>query len=102
MTNTVTWAGHDFGVYMPKSEWHDKAGIYIFAKIEANGRWRALYIGQASSFSNRLSNHERWAEAVKKGATHIHARVITEQKQRDIIEEQLIKINQPPLNIQLK
>ncbi|WP_421216855.1 hypothetical protein [Aeromonas enteropelogenes] len=102
MTNKAIWASHEFNVYTPSTEWYDRAGIYIFAKIGPDNHWNALYIGQTNSFSERLSNHERWIEAAKLGATHVHARVVSDQRERDDVEAQLIRINQPPLNTQLK
>lgn len=98
----VFWNNHEFESHLPSVSWKDIPGIYIFAGLDQLNRWVPLYIGQASSLSDRLSGHERWAEAVRRGATHIHAKVVNVQRERDIIEQQLISTFQPPLNVLLK
>lgn len=101
MSQTAIWSGHQFGVYSPTSNWSSASGIYIFARLENQG-WRALYIGQALSFQQRFSNHEKWSAALKNGMTHVHALGVGKQLDRDAIEKQLISIHQPPLNNKLK
>jgi excinuclease UvrABC nuclease subunit len=99
----VKWSVYEFGVYEPTTTtWSEKSGIYIFAGINPQSLWVALYIGQALSFSDRLANHDQWNAAARLGATHVHARVVPLQANRDTIERDLIRAYQPPLNIQLK
>ncbi len=101
--SAVKWGQYSFTSHDPAANWNDVAGIYIFSKPSTQpGKWLALYIGQASSFKDRLTNHERWAEALQLGATHVHAMVETLQANRDKIEESLIKDFQPQLNEKLK
>ena len=100
--NTVTWLTYQFTVYAAATTWNDVGGIYIFAGLNAQGRWRALYIGQAKSFKERLPNHENWSDAVALGATHIHAMSVPRVADRDRIEAELIAAYQPALNVQLK
>jgi excinuclease UvrABC nuclease subunit len=100
--NRVTWLDYEFGVYEPTVTWSEKSGIYIFAGINQEGRWVGLYIGQALSFKNRLANHDQWNAAARLGASHVHARVVELQANRDAIELQLIRAFQPRLNTQLK
>ena len=57
--NKVNWLTYEFDVYPPNTTWNDVPGIYIFAGLNAAGRWRAYYIGQAKSFKDRLSNHDQ-------------------------------------------
>ena len=97
--STCNWAGYTFNVYNPSTTtWHDVSGIYIFAGLDRQQRWVAVYIGQATSFANRIPNHERGTEAGQLGATHIHAIVVPKGTDRDIIEAMLIRMYQPPLN----
>ena len=84
------------------TNWNEVAGLYIFASITKENRWRALYVGQADSFKDRLDNHERWAEAQRLGAKHVHALPIPQQANRDNLEKMLIQNLQPPLNVQLR
>lgn len=72
---TANWNGYDFEIYDPNTSWNDVPGVYIFAGLAQNGRWTALYIGICDSFKDRHLNHERWVEAARLGATHVHARV---------------------------
>lgn len=102
MADTVKWLEYELNVYPPQTPWNDVAGIYIFSGLNLRREWVAFYIGQADSFRSRFSNHERWGDAVKAGATHVHAKVVPMQWQRDQIEGALIRAFQPPLNKQLR
>ncbi len=104
MTNIkVNWQGHTFSVHNHEANWADVPGIYIFSGFnQQRQQWIPLYIGQAESFKNRLSSHERWAEARKHGATHVHAMRLTQQTERNNVEKQLIQSFQPRLNTLLK
>ena len=73
------------------------AGLYIFA-YKVGIYWQALYIGQTNDFSSRLVSHERYEEAVRKGATHIHAMVVPLAAKRDTLEQLLIAHLQPKMN----
>ena len=74
--NTVAWIGYDFTVYARfGTEWNDVAGIYIFTGV-VGSQWIPYYIGQCDSFRNRFRTHERWDEAARMGATHVHALVV--------------------------
>jgi len=83
------------------SGWNKVGGLYIFTYFDGQ-YWRALYVGQAQDFSSRLPNHERLAEAIRRGATHIHAVVIPQAANRDTLEALLISHLQPPMNEQLR
>jgi excinuclease UvrABC nuclease subunit len=102
MSATATWLTYEFGVYTPSTAWNDVAGVYIFAGVNAQNRWVALYVGQAESLRDRFSSHEQWGPAIRLGATHIHACVITDAGTRDAVERELIQACQPRLNTQLK
>ena len=103
---TVNWLGYEFEVYQHDANWNEVAGLYVFAVQELGDQetlvWSALYVGQTDSLKSRLPTHEKWPEAVQLGATHVHARVEPEAKQRALIEQALIDACQPPLNVQLK
>lgn len=91
----------DFTIYGTNTSWNDKAGLYIFA-YKSNQSWYAVYVGQTDSFQNRLTNHDRWDEGAQLGATHIHARTVGTQADRDRLEAALIGHLQPTLNEQLR
>ncbi|MBD2626450.1 GIY-YIG nuclease family protein [Trichormus variabilis] len=87
----------EFEVFAENTAWNKVPGLYIFAHLQGN-MWTALYVGKTINFSSRLPDHDRLDEAIKLGATHIHAVVIPQQRQRDILEQMLIQYLQPPLN----
>lgn len=90
-----------FTVYPSDASWHNVGGLYVFAYLQQN-MWYALYVGQTNDFSSRIPGHERWVEAVRRGATHVHAMVETVAANRDSFEEMLIRTLQPPMNDQLR
>lgn len=97
-TQQVTWGGYAFEVCQKDGQWSSLSGIYIFTG-SIQGAWRALYIGQTKSFAARPGGfHSEWAAAQRLGATHVHARVVHDQRDRDALEQTLIRQFQPPLN----
>jgi len=100
-TQQVNWGGYNFEVCEKSGLWRVSPGLYVFAGF-ANGYWIAKYIGKTEDFNARIPRHERWEEAVRLGATHVHARIETNAIQRMLIERDLIQRFQPPLNDQLR
>jgi hypothetical protein len=103
----VTWQSSQlqsfvFETHSVDAGWHDKPGLYLFCGQDSQGTWWPKYIGQASSFKDRLCNHEQWAPAVAQGATHVLAMVVPQQAERDRLEAILIGELDPPLNVQLR
>jgi excinuclease UvrABC nuclease subunit len=74
----------------------------MFCGKNMNGTWIPKYIGKASSFKERLCNHEQWAPSAAQGATHVLAMVVPDNAQRDRLEALLIAELDPPLNVQLR
>lgn len=87
----------NFKAYTFNTQWNDVSGLYIYFKVE-NGTRRPVYIGQAGSFRDRLSNHERHDDAVRAGAAGILAAIVGSQTDRDSFEKELIQQFQPELN----
>lgn len=106
MASEWVWYGasgtaYQFGVWAKTANWNNVPGIYIFAgqaRVSAFSIKTAAYIGQCSSFSERVCGHERWAEATLYGATEVHALVVRDQFARNSIERDLISGLRPPLN----
>ena len=95
----VNWGGYTFTTYGMEGEWNDVPGLYIFAGLDSTGQWwSAKYIGQTSSFRERMPYHERWAEAQRHGATRVHATVMHDAAKRITVERELIEAFRPPLN----
>lgn len=89
-----------FHIYDSNKNWLQVAGLYIFSFKKPNGFWHPLYVGQTNDFSSRLPSHERLDEAVRNGATHIHAVQVPQAAKRDELEKLLIAHLQPPMNEQ--
>jgi excinuclease UvrABC nuclease subunit len=102
MSDKVTWLTHEFSIHRHGEQWNSVAGIYIFAGVNSLNQWESYYIGQADNFQDRIPSHEKWDKAQSLGATHVHAKAVSQQSQRDLIERQLIQAYQPSLNQQLR
>ena len=89
----------DFTIYPKNEGWNHVAGIYIFSYQTPSG-WVALYVGQTDDFAKRPATHERLDDAIRLGATHIHARVVPLQADRNRLERDLIASLDPPMNKQ--
>ena len=80
-SETYLWRGASGGtyqyiVYGLNTSWNQLPGNYIFAKRLASGGWQAIYVGETSDFSTRITaSHEKWGLALLHGVTHIHALV---------------------------
>jgi len=103
MSNTINWQSPNrailsFGVYQHSDNWNDVSGIYMFCRQEQNNSYTPVYIGQAASLKDRLPQHEQWNPAVQKGASTVHAAIVSSQDDRDLFERQLIQQFQPILN----
>ncbi len=99
--NTSDGTTHEFTVYAFNSNWNAVGGVYIFSYFDGQ-YWRPLYIGETDNFSRRLPTHERWTDAQRAGATHIHAITVQQAAMRAALEQRLIQDYQPPLNTQLR
>lgn len=97
MSNKVQWSSYQLDVCLKDGNWRKVGGIYILAGLTPRG-WVAYYIGKTVDFSARPASHEMWAEAVRLGATHVHAMEVGQESQRVAIEKELIGIYKPPLN----
>lgn len=79
------------------------SGNYAFVKQLRDGTFLPLYFGVADDLSARIPNHERLAEAVKLGATHVmgHSTPTGGNEQTRLAEERdLIQYWNPSLNVQ--
>jgi hypothetical protein len=77
------------------------AGNYVFAKQLPDGSYLPLYFGEAGDLQARIPTHERWAETVRLGATHILAHTTQGgETARQNEERDLIQYWNPALNVQ--
>ncbi len=88
-----------FNVHPAAAPGPDGPGIYMFTtfNVLANA-YTIHYVGQSESVFERLSSHERWAEARARGMTHVLRLTVENSLQRDEVEKLLIKSINPPMN----
>ena len=103
---TCTWPlgngeSLSFTIYTQDATWNKVAGLYIFAYSDEPKHWVSLYVGQTEDFSSRIPNHERWASALQRGATHVHTLVVPQEANRLLWERMMIQHLRPVLNEQL-
>ena len=108
VAETIDWPGKSGNSYrywftasMKAGDLLAAGGNYMFVKQLPNGNWVPVYIGECENFKTRLPNHERWAEAVRLGATHLMTHTTPTGEQARLVEERdLIEYWNPPLNTQ--
>ncbi|MDJ0921003.1 MAG: GIY-YIG nuclease family protein [Henriciella sp.] len=76
----------------------DAGGIYVMVRRTCFFFLSPVYIGKASNLQGRLTDHERWPDARKKGASERHYLCIRSESKRQKIEEDLIRQYKPKLN----
>lgn len=100
----IVWEGksgnkYSYWIHKIGTGFKDAPGNYIYAKEISPGRWKPVYIGQTSSLSDRLGNHEKEGCATRNGATHIHAHTSSSSEAARLGEEiDLIKRWSPVCN----
>ena len=98
MATRCIWLNHEFQICTYGGSWNPVPGLYIFCAVAGTGRWRALYVGQTDSFSESFRDHPVWPEAVRRGATHVHAFFSDDNVERFALEQALVYAFKPPLN----
>ena len=109
MSDIVDWPGQSGTLYRywflenPRvpSAIKSVGGNYAFVKRLSNGNFVPIYFGIADDLSARIPNHERWADALKAGMTHVMTHTTpTGAAAREAEERDLIQRWNPPLNTQ--
>lgn len=97
----LSGVSYSYAVYPFGQTFEAVAGNYILCRLEDAG-WRPLYVGEAENLSGRCCDgHEKWAEARRMGATHIHAKHTPGGLQSRLNEETDLRRKwSPPLNKQ--
>ena len=95
--------GHSFIIYdiddIDKTNWNSFPGVYIFANVNSMKTWQALYIGSTSLFFKfPPSSDPIWDKAITAGATHVHAKTVSNKSDRINLVDRLINAYTPPLN----
>lgn len=81
----------------------DSGGIYVFVRRSWFFFLKPVYVGKAANLRERLWGHEKWEKAFfNAGATERHFKRVRTESDRQIIEEDLIRGLNPPMNTLLK
>ncbi|MGO8674649.1 MAG: hypothetical protein ACLQVX_02115 [Limisphaerales bacterium] len=77
-SNLMNWVGqsgknYKYGVYSLDTPFQSNPGNFIYAGQAEDGSWVPVYIAQTRNLHQRLEGHVTVDDAVKRGATHIHA-----------------------------
>ncbi len=80
----------------------DAGGIYVMVRRTCFFWLKPVYIGKASNLLGRSTDHERWPEARRMGASERHYMCIRSESERQRVEEDLIRKYKPKLNTMLK
>lgn len=95
MENIEIWLDKEFSYYpVTASAWSKNPGVYIIAQLVDNA-WNPSYIGECDSFQSCFSDRYTLGEAIKYGATHIHAMVEHDKAVRGLFVKKLRKAYEP-------
>lgn len=88
---------YQFATYHIGSDFKQQAGVYIFVLYDnSDDIWRIVYIGQTSNFKNRickaLTQHHKWQDIKRYGATHVGLLAVDCQRARLKIEKELLRL----------
>jgi hypothetical protein len=93
---TCNWVGasgtsYTYYIYaLPASFGPDQPGNYIYAKLNSEGKWVPVYIGEGDLADRSGSGHHK-AECIKrKGATHFHCHKNASEENRKKEEADLL------------
>jgi hypothetical protein len=92
-------ARYRFKITLTKKGLPEPGGIYVFVRRRFVFLLEPLYVGKAHSLRGRLLGHEKWGRAFwYYGATERHVIEVNEERERQIIEEDLIRGLKPRMN----
>lgn len=92
-------------LYPIGAQFNKVSGVYVFVKAATNGKWDALYVGEAGDLNQRLNTalkfHQTWPRIQATGGTHVAAMAVTGGVQERLrVETDLRHGLNPPLNLQ--
>jgi hypothetical protein len=92
-------ARYRFKITLTKKGLPEPGGVYVFVRRRFVFFMEPLYVGKAAGLRSRLLGHEKWGRAFWfYGATERHVLRVAEERERQIIEEDLIRGLKPRMN----
>jgi hypothetical protein len=92
---SCVWTGksgtkYTFWIYsLPASFDPNQPGNYIYTKMDSQGYWQPIYIGQGD-LNDRANNHHQAMRLRQKGATHFHCHKNVSEQSRLAEESDLL------------
>ena len=76
-TATIEWPGQSgkkyvHHIYPIGTDFKAIGGNYVFCKLNQQGRWVPVYIGQTNDLKVRFTDHHAESCIKRNGATHVH------------------------------
>ena len=98
MADKCNWPGvsgktYTYHVYPVGQSLKAEAGNYIYAKLNPQGQWVPLYIGETEDLDSRVATHEKRECVRHNGGTHIHAHLTPGERSIRLNEETDIRNN---------
>ncbi len=90
-------ATYQFWVYPWGESFKAQGGVYAILRDDGT-TWAVVYIGQTSDLSERFDDHHKADCFTRHRKTHIAARVEESERERLVIEADLVASYNPPCN----
>ena len=93
---TATWTGasgakYTYTIYGLGTSFNSVGGNYMFVRLDSNGKYSSLYVGQTEDLAQRLTpSHHKWPCATRNGMTHIAAHTNSSEARRLAEEQDLL------------
>lgn len=82
---------YTYAIYRLPCRFHDgQFGNHIFAKLDKQGRWVPVFIGEGELARCASEEHELWHHIMARGATHFHCHLEPDQLRRLDEEDDLL------------
>ena len=102
-TSTCVWFGksekpYEYQIFAMNTVFRDIGGNFIFCDRDVLGEWNPLYIGSSDNLFDLLCKEKLKRWIVQQGATHIHAHLRKDERQREVEKLDLVERFHPRLN----
>jgi len=100
-TINIDWDGksgkeYRYRIYQIGITFSKNPGNYIFAKEVKPSEWSPVYIGQTGDLSENFNDHPKMPCIIKRGGTHIHIHISSENEDVRLAEEKDLALRWHP------
>ena len=96
--HVVRWSGqsgqaYDFRLFEIDDALAAESGVYVFTKLQDNGKWGAIYFGETGDLSERFDHHHAMPCITEHAPTHIgiHTDGMFIEEARKAVESDLLE-----------